>query len=364
MQNNHSNSVLSGNNAKRYSVAIVGASGAVGREVIKTLYERKFPLSQVTLFTSARSAGGVLDVSATDMKHVPSGLRFEELKADQDFSKFQIVFFTSGSKVSEAHAYRAASQGAYVIDNASLFRMRPDVPLVVPEVNGATLEMARHSRVIANPNCTTAQMVMALKPLHDAFKIKRVVVASYQAVSGKGQQGIDEFRLQVQQHVAGKPLTVSAFPHPIAFNCLPHIDVFRDSGFTGEEEKVMAETQKILGDQSIKVVATCVRVPVENCHSESVTVEFERSGTLEDARRVLAAMPGVRLYDDPATNQYPLASIVSGEDDVYVGRLRVDPSLEGNRFGLTMWVVGDNLRKGAALNAVQIGEALIAQSFV
>jgi aspartate-semialdehyde dehydrogenase len=218
--------------------------------------------------------------------------------------------------------------------------------------------------VVANPNCTTAQMVMALKPLHDRFKVRRVILASYQAVSGKGQKGIDEFERQVRQYAKGEKLTVEAFPHPIAFNALPHIDVFRDSGFTGEEEKVMNETRKILGDESIRVVATCVRVPVVNCHSESVTIETEKPVTPEEAREALRAFPGVKLLDDPSSNAYPLATNVSGQDDVYVGRIRPDPSLRDGEHGLTFWVVGDNLRKGAALNAVQIAEAAIARGLV
>jgi aspartate-semialdehyde dehydrogenase len=242
--------------------------------------------------------------------------------------------------------------------------MRPDVPLVVPEVNGATLEQARTTRVIANPNCTTAQMVMALKPLHDRFRVKRVILASYQAVSGKGQKGIDEFERQVREYAAGKPPTVEAFPHPIAFNALPHIDVFRPDGFTGEEHKVMEETRKIMGDPSIRVVATCVRVPVLNCHSESVTIETEREVSPETAREALRAMPGVKVVDEPSRNEYPLAMNVSGKDEVYVGRIRRDPSLAEGQHGLTFWVVGDNLRKGAALNAVQISEAAIERGLI
>jgi aspartate-semialdehyde dehydrogenase len=342
---------------KRFKVAVVGASGAVGREVLATLAQRKFPFEELTLFSSARSTGSRAKVGARE-------LTFRELKENEDFSGLDVVFFTSGSSVSEKHAFRAAAAGALVIDNASIFRMRPDVPLVVPEVNGDTLELAKKTRVVANPNCTTAQMVMALKPLHDKFRVKRVVLASYQAVSGKGQKGIDEFRRQIKEFVDGKKPVAQAFPHPIAFNCLPHIDVFQSDGFTGEEHKVMAETRKILGDESIRVLATCVRVPVLNCHSESVTIETEKECRPEDARRALAAMPGVKVVDDPGANSYPLAMDADGRDEVFVGRIRKDPSLEPGRHGLSFWVVADNLRKGAALNAVQIAEAAIARGLV
>lgn len=342
---------------KSYRVAIVGASGAVGREVLKTLAQRSFPISELRLFSSARSAGG--KVSEGTLKGT-----LEELKDDESFQGIDIAFFTSGSSVSEKHVYRAAAAGALVIDNASLFRMRADVPLVVPEVNAHTLDRARETRVVANPNCTTAQMVMALKPLHDRYQIKRVVLASYQAVSGKGQKGIDEFQTQLREHVEGKKLTVEAFPHPIAFNALPHIDTFRPDGFTGEEHKVMEETRKIMGDATIRVLATCVRVPVLNCHSESVTIETEKPVTPEQAREALRAMPGVKVVDDPSANAYPLATDVTGKDDVYVGRIRRDPSLPEGAHGLTFWVVGDNLRKGAALNAVQIAEAAISRGLI
>lgn len=340
-----------------YNVAVAGATGAVGREVVAILLQRKFPIKNLKLFSSARSAGQKVKFGSKE-------IIVEALGDSETFGNLDIVFFTSGSAVSERYAFKAAQAGAVVIDNASLFRMRPDVPLVVPEVNGHALDQARETRVVANPNCTTAQMVMALKPLHDRFKIKRVVLASYQAVSGKGQKGIDEFNAQVQAVANGQKPVAEAFPHPIAFNCLPHIDTFRPDGFTGEEHKVMEETRKIMGDQAIRVVATCVRVPVVNCHSESVTIETEKPVTVEQAREALSQMPGVKVVDDPASNAYPLAMDVSGKDDVYVGRIRRDPSLRDGEHGLTFWVVGDNLRKGAALNAVQIGEAAIARGMI
>lgn len=341
----------------KYNVAVVGATGAVGREVVKTLLQRSFPIAELRLFSSARSAGQKVSFGSKEVI-------VEELTDAETFASLDVVFFTSGSSVSERYAFKAAQAGAWVIDNASLFRMRLDVPLVVPEVNGHTLEQAKATRVVANPNCTTAQMVMALKPIHDRYKVKRVILASYQAVSGKGQKGIDEFNTQVKAVAAGKAPVAEAFPHPIAFNCLPHIDTFRPDGFTGEEHKVMEETRKIMGDQTIRVVATCVRVPVVNCHSESVTIQTEKAVTPDQAREVLSTMPGVKVVDDPANNAYPLAMDVSGKDDVYVGRIRKDPSLLDGEHGLTFWVVGDNLRKGAALNAVQIGETVIAKSLI
>ncbi len=344
---------------KPLNVAIAGATGAVGREVLKTLLARPSSrsLGRVRLLASPRSAGLVIE---------EAGRRFtvEALTDKEDFKGMDVVFFTAGSKVAEIYAPRAGAAGALVIDNSSFFRMMADVPLVVPEVNGATLELACKPggrRIVANPNCTTAQMVMCLKPLHDKFRITRVVLASYQAVSGKGQQGIDEFQRQLEDVYAGRKPEAKAFPHPIIFNCLPHIDVFQADGFTGEEHKVMAETRKILGDESIRVVATCVRVPVLNCHSESVNIETAQPVTVEQARSALSAMPGVKVVDDPSANMYPLATHVSGADDVSVGRIRKDPSVEN---GLALWIVGDNLRKGAALNAVQIMEEARARGYI
>jgi aspartate-semialdehyde dehydrogenase len=341
-------------------IAIVGATGAVGREVLKTLHQRpkSLDLAAIDLWASPRSAGNELIEGC-------HSYRIKALSDDTTLTGYDVVFFTAGSAIARSHGPRAAAAGALVIDNSSLFRMDTDVPLVVPEVNGATLELAMGAgsrRIVANPNCTTAQMVVALKPLHDAFGLKRVVLSSYQAVSGKGQQGIEEFERQVNDFAHGQDPEARAFPHPIAFNCLPHIDVFDgDTGYTGEEKKVMAETKKIMGLPQLPVVATCVRVPVLNCHSESVNTEFERPVTVAEARRVLEAAPGVRLYDDPSKNQYPLATIVSGQDDVYVGRLRVDPSVP---HGLALWIVGDNLRKGAALNAVQIMEEALKRGYL
>ena len=334
-----------------FKVALVGSTGAVGREVIKTLIQRapKPLLKNLQLYASPRSEG--MKIQEEDYSWTVKGI-----SDSVEFSGLDIVFFTAGSKVAEKYAPKAAAAGALVIDNSSLYRMQKNVPLVVPEVNGETLELAvseKGCRIVANPNCTTAQMVMALKPLHDQFQIKRVILSSYQAVSGKGQQGIDEFHLQLVERAEKKPLTVKAFPYAISFNCIPHIDVFQEDGFTGEEQKVMNETRKIMGDESMRVVATCVRVPVMNCHSESVNIETTKPITVAAAKEALLKMPGVKLVDDPKSNLYPVATMVDGKDDVYVGRLRKDPSCEN---GLGLWIVGDNLRKGAALNAVQIME--------
>lgn len=237
--------------------------------------------------------------------------------------------------------------------------MDPHVPLVVPEVNGEALERAKETRLIANPNCTTAQMVVVLKPLHDHFNIKRIVLSSYQAVSGKGQKGINELNNQIQDYVLKKSSKVEAFPHPIAFNCIPHIDTFWEDGFTGEEHKVIEETKKILGNNSIRIAATCVRVPVFNGHSESVSIETEKPISPQQAREVLNQIPGIKVIDEPRNNRYPLAQLASGKDEVFVGRMRQDPSFLPSENGLLLWIVADNLRKGAALNAVQIAENLL-----
>lgn len=350
---------------KPLNLSIVGATGAVGREVLRTVLKRwcvsppgaknSFPsVGRLRLLASSRSAGILVREEGQEF-------RVEELRQNEGFEKDQIVFFTAGSKIAEAFAPAAVKAGAFVIDNSSLFRMRSEVPLVVPEVNEKSLDQAKLHRVVANPNCTTAQMVMVLKPLMDEFGMKRILLSSYQAVSGKGQQGIDELRQQISDFAKGtasSDMRPKAFPHPIAFNCIPHIDVFQEDGFTGEEIKVMNETRKILGDDSLQVAATCVRVPVLNGHSETVAVELKKPfRDLAQVREILARMPGVQVLDEPSQNKYPIATQVSGQDDVFVGRIRRDPSLPGNH-GLLLWIVGDNLRKGAALNAVQIGEAL------
>ena len=327
-------------------VAVAGATGAVGREMLLTLEERDFPASKVVALASARSAGRVVPFAGGD-------LVVEEM-TPASFEGVDIALFSAGASVSKALREAVVRAGCVMIDNSSAFRMDEDVPLVVPEVNPG--DAVRHSGVIANPNCSTIQMVVALKPLHDLVPIKRVVVSTYQAASGAGQAAMDELYAQSGQFLAGESLTVEQFAHRIAFNCIPQIDVFLDDGSTKEEWKMVVETKKIMHAPQIEVAATCVRVPVLRCHSEAVNVEFAGPISLDDARQALAGAPGITLLDDPATKTYPMPAMLERTDDTYIGRLRVDPSVP---YGLSMWVVADQLRKGAALNAVQIAEALI-----
>jgi aspartate-semialdehyde dehydrogenase len=328
-------------------VAVAGATGAVGREMLLTLEQRGFPAAEVRALASGRSAG----------KRVPFGggeIVVEEM-TDASFDGVDIALFSAGAGVSKRFRDSVTGAGCVMIDNSSAFRMEDDVPLVVPEVNAE--DVSWNSGVIANPNCSTIQMVAALKPLHDLSPIKRVVVATYQAASGAGQAAMDELYEQSRQFLAGEQLTVDQFAHRIAFNCIPQIDVFLGDGSTKEEWKMVVETKKIMHAPEIEVAATCVRVPVLRCHSESVNVEFDGPVSLEDARAALAVAPGITLLDDPSAGQYPMPAMLEGTDDTYVGRLRVDETV---KHGLSMWVVADQLRKGAALNAVQIAEALLA----
>jgi aspartate-semialdehyde dehydrogenase len=335
---------------KQYNVAVVGATGAVGNEMIKVLEERKFPVKNLTLLASSRSVGKTLSFHGQDID-------VQELKVDS-FKGIDIGLFSPGGAISLKFAPIAAASGCVVIDNTSAFRMEPDVPLVVPEVNEHAIAQHKKRGIIANPNCSTIQMVVALKPLHDAAKIKRVVVSTYQAVSGTGQKAIKELENQVLAIYGMKPIEKKVYPHQIAFNILPHIDSFLESGYTKEEMKMINETKKIMEDDSILVTATTVRVPVFFGHSESVNIEFEREMTPDMARKILKKAPGVKLVDDPSKNKYPLALDAAGKDDTYVGRIRADDTV---KYGLNMWVVADNIRKGAALNAVQIAESLIAK---
>jgi aspartate-semialdehyde dehydrogenase len=335
---------------KQYNVAVVGATGAVGNEMIKVLEERKFPVKNLTLLASSRSVGKTLSFHGQDID-------VQELKEDS-FKGIDIGLFSPGGAISLKFAPIAAASGCVVIDNTSAFRMDPDVPLVVPEVNEHAIAQHTKRGIIANPNCSTIQMVVALKPLHDAAKIKRVVVSTYQAVSGTGQKAIKELENQVLAIYGMKPIEKKVYPHQIAFNVLPHIDSFLDSGYTKEEMKMINETKKIMEDDSILVTATTVRVPVFFGHSESVNIEFEREMTPDMARKLLKKAPGVKVVDDPSKNRYPLALDAAGRDDTYVGRIRADDTV---KYGLNMWVVADNIRKGAALNAVQIAEALVAK---
>lgn len=332
-------------------VAVVGATGAVGREMLKTLEQRAFPATQIIPFASSRSAGTRVPYGETE-------LVVRELKEDV-FAGVDIALFSAGGSTSEKYAPHAAAAGCVVIDNSSAWRMDERCPLVVPEVNPDAL--AQHNGIIANPNCSTIQMVIVLKPLHDVAKIKRVVVSTYQAVSGTGQKGIAELETQVRQMFNLQEPEVNVYPHRIAFNCLPHIDVFLANEYTKEEMKMVHETVKILDDPGVKVTATCVRVPVFYGHSESVNIETEKKLSSKEARAILAQAPGVQVYDNPGENMYPLATDSAGEDPTFVGRIREDESIEN---GLNMWIVADNIRKGAALNAVQIAETLVSRNLL
>ncbi len=330
-------------------VAVAGATGAVGNEFLKVLHDLDFPASEVRALASARSAGKKLSFEGCG--DVPAGELTVQEMTSESFDGVDIALFSAGSDVSKAMREAVVAAGAVTIDNSSAFRMDEDVPLVVPEVNPG--DVSWHSGVIANPNCSTIQMVVALKPLYDLAKIIRVVVSTYQAASGAGAPAMAGLYDQTREFLGGTPddeLTVSAFQHRIAFNCIPHIDKFLDDDSTKEEWKMVVETKKIMGDAGVKVAATCVRVPVLRCHGESVNVEFAADVTPEAAREALAAAPGVTVMDDPANNVYPMPGLLAGTNDTYVGRIRRDDTVD---HGLSMWVVADQIRKGAALNAVR-----------
>lgn len=327
---------------KKPNLAIVGASGLVGRTFLKVLEERDFPFENIYMMSSYRSAGKTVTFKGKDYV-------LEELTEHSFDKPIDIALFSAGGSTSEKFAPIAAAHGCIVVDNSSAWRMDPEVPLVVPEVNPQDIEW--NKGIIANPNCSTIQAMVALKPLHDKYKIKRIVYSTYQAVSGSGLKGIKD----LEEGLKGNDI-MTAYPHPIANNCLPHIDVFLDNGYTKEEMKMINETHKILGDDSIKVTATTVRVPVFACHSESINLEFEKPFDLDELKQDLANFPGLNLLDDPANNVYPLARDIEGKNDVYVGRVRRDFSVES---GVNLWVVADNIRKGAATNAVQIAELLL-----
>jgi aspartate-semialdehyde dehydrogenase len=334
-----------------FRVAVAGATGAVGREMLKVLEQRDFPASEVIPLASSRSAGSVIAYKGEE-------LTIRELD-EESFHGIDLALFSAGGSVSEKYAPIAARSGCIVVDNSSAWRMDPEVPLVVPEVNGHDLE--QHNGIIANPNCSTIQMVVVLKPLHDAGRIKRVVVSTYQAVSGTGQKAVDELETQVKQLFAMKDVTSSVYPYQIAFNCIPHIDVFLDNDYTKEEMKMVNETRKIMGDQTIRLTATTVRVPVFYGHSEAVNIETEKKITAKEARAILSQAPGVKVLDNPSEKIYPMPLFATGEDDAFVGRIREDESIDN---GLNLWIVSDNIRKGAALNAVQIGEELIRRNLL
>ncbi len=328
-------------------VAVVGASGAVGERMIALLEERDFPVASIKFLASARSAGKPVWFRGEKYP-------IQELSAGA-FSGVEIVLSSTPASVSRQWSPIAAAAGAVVVDNSSAFRMEPDVPLVVPEVNPQDIQ--RHQGIIANPNCSTIQMVVALKPLHDAARVRRVVVSTYQSVAGAGMKGIHELEAQTEAHVRKSAIPApSKFPHPIAGNCIPQIDDFLPNGYTKEEMKMVNETRKIMGDPTIDVCPTCVRVPVPICHSESILVETERPISPAQARAIWAGSPGVTVVDDPLANAYPLAALAAGKDDVFVGRIRQDL---GRPNVLLFWCVSDNLRKGAATNAVQIAEKLL-----
>jgi aspartate-semialdehyde dehydrogenase len=328
-----------------YRVAVVGATGAVGEVMVRILQERNFPVKNLRLLASERSEGKELEFRGEK-------IRVEKL-TPTSFAGIDIALFSAGASRSKEFCPAAVKSGAVVIDNSSAFRMEPDVPLVVPEVNPEAI--GTHKGIIANPNCTTIVTVVPLKPLHDFGRIKRMVVSSYQAVSGAGARAIDELRRQVVAFARGEKMEVSVFPYQIAFNLLPHIDSFLDNGYTKEEMKMVNETRKIMNDYSIRITATTVRVPVFYAHSVSVNLETEKKITPEKARELLSQAPGVKVHDDPSQRIYPMPIFVAGEDDCFVGRIREDESIEN---GLNLWIVGDQLRKGAALNAVQIAEIL------
>lgn len=330
---------------KKYNVAVVGATGMVGRKFLQVLEERKLPVENYYLFASAKSAGTKVTFMGTE--HEIIELTGENIKG----KGIDIALFSAGAGTSKAFAPQFAEMGALVIDNSSQWRMNPDVPLVVPEVNPEAIDA--HKGIIANPNCSTIQAVVALKPLYDKYGIKRIVYSTYQAVSGAGLAGYDDLKNGIQGKAPSK------FPYPIFGNCIPHIDVFLENGYTKEEVKMIEETRKILGDNSLRITATTVRVPVYHGHSESINVELKSAFELAELKDTLAAGKGIEIVDDPANLRYPMAIECEDHDEVYVGRIRRDDSVEN---GINLWVVADNIRKGAATNAVQIAEEYIRRN--
>lgn len=331
---------------KKYTVAVVGATGAVGRTMLKVLEERDFPVGKIVPLASTRSQG-----QEVIFRGVP--VTVQEARPEA-FAGVDLALFSAGKDVSLHLAPEAVKRGAVVVDNSNAFRMDPAVPLVVPEVNPESLKA--HQGLIANPNCSTIQMVVVLKPLHDRARVKRVVVSTYQAVSGTGLEAIAELETQSEEILTGKTIHPEVYPYQIAFNVLPHIDVFDETGYTLEEWKMVRETKKIMNDDSIAVTATTVRVPVFFGHSEAVNIETAEKLTPDEARHILAGAPGVVVVDDPAHLRYPLPCMVAGRNEVFVGRIREDFSIAN---GLNLWIVADNVRKGAAVNAVQIAERLL-----
>ncbi|AWB44352.1 aspartate-semialdehyde dehydrogenase [Paenibacillus sp. CAA11] len=340
----------------KFNVAVVGATGAVGEQIIGLLEKRDFPIDKLKLLSSARSAGSVVTFKGQE-------ITVEEAGPDS-FEGIDIALFSAGGDVSKALAPHAVRHGAVCIDNTNAFRMDPNTPLVVPEVNSE--QIAKHQGIIANPNCSTIQMVAALKPLYDRFGISRIIVSTYQAVSGAGSRAIEELNRQSKEVLESGSTTPDILPvgslpvkHQIAFNAIPQIDKFQDNGYTLEEMKMVRETKKIFGDESVEVTATCVRIPVVYGHSESVYVELKNDYELDEVRKLLSEAPGIVVVDDPTTQSYPLATEAAGKNEVFVGRIRRDLT---NSKGLNLWIVSDNLLKGAAWNAVQIAETFVSQA--
>ena len=336
---------------KGYNVAIVGATGLVGQEFIKVLEQRNFPMTSIQLLASERSIGKRLFVAHQEIEVKET--------VSESFKGIDIALFSAGTEISRYFSPIAAQSGAVVIDNSSAFRMTDTVPLVVPEVNPEDIK--RHRGIIANPNCSTIQLVVALYPLHKVNPIKRIITATYQAVSGTGSAAVDELTAQAKQVLDGQTTIPHVYPHQIAFNVLPEIDVFLDNGYTKEEWKLVEETRKIMHADEIAISTTCVRVPVFTGHSMAVNIEFSQPMSPEEARRILAQAPGVKVIDDPVISLYPQPWSATGTDEVFVGRIRRD---ESHPNGLVMWIVADNLRKGAALNAVQIAEEMIKREWI
>jgi len=343
---------------KKYNVAVVGATGLVGREMVRMLEKRNFPVANLRLFASERSRGKTLKFRSKEIlieELTPSSFKVSPSSEKSSLSpRLDIALFSAGASISKEYAPLAAREGVFVIDNSSAWRMDPEVPLVVPEINPHTL--SKDKKIIANPNCSTIQMVVVLAPLHRRARIKRIVVSTYQAVSGAGQKAVLELEEQVRTIASGKKVKPRIFPHQIAYNCIPQIDIFLENGYTKEEIKMVNETKKIMEDDSIAVTATCVRVPVFRGHSEAVNIETERKITPQEAREILKKAEGVVLVDDISKLRYPLPTKAANSEETFVGRIREDQSIPN---GLNMWIVSDNLLKGAALNAVQIAEELI-----
>jgi aspartate-semialdehyde dehydrogenase len=333
---------------EKYNVAVVGATGAVGEQMREVLEERQFPVGELRLLASERSAGQFLPFQSKQIRVA--------VLNENSFKDIDIGLFSAGGSVSTKFAPLAVQAGAVVVDNTSVFRLEPEIPLVVPEVNAQEIAKYKSRGIVANPNCSTIQMVVALKPIHDAARVKRVVVSTYQSVSGAGRQAMEELSQQVASLFNGRELKKEKFPHQIAFNCIPHIDVFMEGGYTKEEWKMIQETRKILNEPNLAVTATTVRVPVFCSHSESVNVETAVKLSAAEAKKILREAPGIIVADEPEQNIYPMAIEATGKDAIYVGRIREDNSIPN---GLNLWVVADNLRKGAALNAVQIAEILV-----